>query len=113
MLLFNCRALLATAALISVFAAEPEGRRDQSDSKLGTFVVVGDSLSAGFQNFSLNDTGQPHGFAAVVASQAGASLPLPLFSYPGTVSSKTPGAGSLESRPYPVVRWSSLICRAA
>jgi lysophospholipase L1-like esterase len=83
MLLFNCRFFLATAILIPLFAAEPDGRRDQDDFKLGTFVVVGDSLSAGFQNFSLNDTGQPHGFAAVVASQAGASLPLPLFSYPG------------------------------
>ena len=83
MLLFKCRVLLATAALMPLFAAEPEGRRDQGDSKLGTFVVVGDSLSAGFQNFSLNATGQPQGFAAVVASQADANLPLPLLSYPG------------------------------
>lgn len=83
MLVFNRRFILATAVLVPLLAAAPEHRRDQEDSKLGTFVVVGDSLSAGFQNFSLNDTGQPHGFAAVVASQAGASLPLPLFSYPG------------------------------
>ena len=83
MLLFNRRFILATVVLVPLFAAAPDGRRDQDDSKLGTFVVVGDSLSAGFQNFSLNDTGQPHGFAAVVASQAGANLSLPLFSYPG------------------------------
>jgi lysophospholipase L1-like esterase len=80
---FNRRFILATAVLAPLLSAAPEDRRDQDGSKLGTFVVVGDSLSAGFQNFSLNDTGQPHGFAAVTAGQAGASLPLPLFSYPG------------------------------
>ena len=65
------------SALLPLHAAEPNG------NALGTVVVVGDSLSAGFQNFSLNATGQPHGFAAVVASQAAVNLPLPLISYPG------------------------------
>ncbi|HEY3839976.1 MAG TPA: SGNH/GDSL hydrolase family protein [Bryobacteraceae bacterium] len=50
-------------------------------------VVVGDSLSAGFQNFSLFDqgtfAGQRNGFAALVAQQAGANVTLPLISYPG------------------------------
>lgn len=46
-------------------------------------VVVGDSLSAGFQNFSLLDTQQPHGYASLVAQQAGTSLTLPLVPYPG------------------------------
>ena len=55
-------------------------------------VVVGDSLSAGFQNFSLYDSdsapgipvgGQKHSYAALVAQQAGATLNLPLISYPG------------------------------
>jgi len=55
-------------------------------------VVVGDSLSAGYQNFSLFDSdsltavppgGQKHGYAALVARQAGAGLALPLISFPG------------------------------
>src|SRR5678815_2678051 len=57
----------------------------------GPLVVVGDSLSAGFQNFSLYDSdsapgvpagGQKHGYAALIAQQAGATLNLPLISYP-------------------------------
>src|SRR6266852_5391250 len=59
---------------------------------LGRLVVVGDSLSAGFQNFSLYDSdsapgipagGQKHGYAALVAQQSGANLNLPLISFPG------------------------------
>lgn len=46
-------------------------------------VVVGDSLSAGFQNFSLLDLQQPHGYASLVAQQAGTTLTLPLVPYPG------------------------------
>src|SRR5438552_18144135 len=59
---------------------------------LGRLIVVGDSLSAGFQNFSLYDSdsapgipvgGQKHGYAALIAQQAGANLNLPLISFPG------------------------------
>lgn len=53
-------------------------------------VVVGDSLSAGFQNFSLFDNGplgpggQQHGYAALFAQQANAAnFTLPLISWPG------------------------------
>ncbi len=46
-------------------------------------VVVGDSLSAGVQNFSLLDTQQPNGYASVIARQAGWSLTLPLVPFPG------------------------------
>jgi lysophospholipase L1-like esterase len=45
--------------------------------------VVGDSLSAGFQNGSLLDSQQPHGYASLVAEQAGVNLPLPLIAAPG------------------------------
>lgn len=48
-----------------------------------TTVVVGDSLSAGFQNGSLLDTQQPNGWASLVAKQAGAPLPLALIAPPG------------------------------
>ncbi len=47
------------------------------------FVVVGDSLSAGVQNFSLLGTQQPNGYASVIARQAGWPLTLPLVPYPG------------------------------
>ena len=48
-----------------------------------TTVVVGDSLSAGFQNGSLLDSQQPHGWASLVATQANFSLTLPLIAPPG------------------------------
>ena len=46
-------------------------------------VVVGDSLSAGFQNGSLLDTQQPNGWASLVAAQAKVPLALPLIAPPG------------------------------
>ncbi len=55
-------------------------------------VVVGDSLSAGFQNFSLYDSssvqgaplgGQTRGYPALIAQQAGVALTLPRISFPG------------------------------
>lgn len=48
-----------------------------------TTVVIGDSLSAGFQNGSLLDSQQPHGWASLVATQASFSLTLPLIAPPG------------------------------
>jgi lysophospholipase L1-like esterase len=69
-----------------------DNNEDNRGAKLGRLVVVGDSLSAGFQNFSLFDSdslpgapagGQKHGFAALIAQQAGVNLNLPLISLPG------------------------------
>jgi lysophospholipase L1-like esterase len=48
-----------------------------------TTVVIGDSLSAGFQNGSLLDSQQPNGWASLVAKQANFSLALPLIVSPG------------------------------
>lgn len=45
-------------------------------------VVIGDSLSAGFQNYSLLDSQQPNGWASLVGTQAGFSLTLPLIAPP-------------------------------
>jgi phospholipase/lecithinase/hemolysin len=47
------------------------------------FVVAGDSLSAGYQNAQLIESGQVHGYANVIAIQAGVSLNLPLLPHPG------------------------------
>jgi lysophospholipase L1-like esterase len=50
---------------------------------LSKVVFVGDSLTAGFQSDSLIATAQPHGWANVVAVQAGTPLLLPLIAPPG------------------------------
>ena len=46
-------------------------------------VVLGDSISAGFQNGSLLDRQQPNGWASLLAAQAGFPLTLPLMGAPG------------------------------
>lgn len=47
-------------------------------------VVLGDSLSAGYYNGSLNEYTQPKSYANIVSEQAaGHSLTLPLISFPG------------------------------
>lgn len=55
----------------------------QNKANLSRLVIVGDSLSAGFQNFSLLDSQQVHGYANLIAQQAGVALPLPLIAPPG------------------------------
>lgn len=55
----------------------------QKPADLSRLVVVGDSLSAGFQNGSLLDTQQVHGYANLIAQQAGTNLNLPLIAFPG------------------------------
>lgn len=68
-------------ALLAACIAAPCLAQKKAD--LSRLVVVGDSLSAGYQNGSLLDVQQAHGFASVVAAQAGAALPLPLIGAPG------------------------------
>lgn len=77
----NASRTICACALSATFvlAAPPQN----GHANLSTFVVVGDSLSAGVQNFSLLDTQQPHGYASLIATQANTPLPLPLVPYPG------------------------------
>jgi lysophospholipase L1-like esterase len=66
--------------------AEAQNSLDLGQHKkidLSRLVVVGDSLSAGFQSDSLLDTAQPHGWAALVAGHANVPLLLPLIGPPG------------------------------
>jgi lysophospholipase L1-like esterase len=72
--------LLSVLGAVAPAAAQPSNR----------LVVVGDSLSAGFQNFSLFTTvspeppgGELHGYTALVAQQMGATLTERLISFPG------------------------------
>jgi lysophospholipase L1-like esterase len=85
-------ALLLAALVLAVFGAfssaaqAQEARPDlfgHHPANLSKIVVVGDSLSAGFQSDSLLDTAQPHGWASLVAAQADEPLILPLIAPPG------------------------------
>jgi lysophospholipase L1-like esterase len=82
-------ALCVAAALAGLAGCELyntlTGTGDTSSSTPGfaTTVVIGDSLSAGFQNGSLLDSQQPNGWASLVAKQANFSLALPLIASPG------------------------------
>jgi hypothetical protein len=73
----------AGCLLLIVLVALALPARAQKRANLERFVVVGDSLSAGFQNDSLLDSQQVHGFANLIAQQAQTNLPLPLISFPG------------------------------
>jgi hypothetical protein len=56
----------------------------QKRASLERLVVVGDSLSAGFQSGSLLDRQQIHGYANLISQQARTNVPLlPLISFPG------------------------------
>jgi hypothetical protein len=101
--LFGHSALLVASvflAIVPAWARQAEAAQQQAD--LSNLVVIGDSLSAGFQNFSLYDSdsavppappgGQKHGFAALIAQQANVSLDLPLIQYPGIPPLANPGS---------------------
>jgi lysophospholipase L1-like esterase len=83
---------LALASVVALLST-PVWAAGNGKFNVTRLVVVGDSLSAGFQNFSLNETGQLNGYTALVAKQAGLAVngsqigpttfALPLISYPG------------------------------
>ncbi len=74
-------ALLPMLAMLVAAPAVAQNAVHRAD--LSRMVVVGDSLSAGFQNGSLLDSQQPHGYAKLIAKQAGTPLVLPLIGPPG------------------------------
>lgn len=65
---------------------------------LSKLVILGDSLSAGVQNFALLDSQQPNGYGSVIARQANVPLVLPLVPPPGA-----PNALQLTSLNPPVI----------
>ena len=69
--------ILIPVLIVSLFAGAAEG------IDLSRLVVIGDSLSAGFQNGSLVGFQQRHGYASLLAEQIGVDLPLPLIVAPG------------------------------
>ncbi len=61
-------------------------RTNAQAANAGNFTSVyflGDSLTAGYQSGSLIDTSQPHGWAPLLAAQAGFPIALPLIAPPG------------------------------
>ncbi|HEX4807649.1 MAG TPA: hypothetical protein VH325_01890 [Bryobacteraceae bacterium] len=78
-ILWVTRACALSATL--AFAGPKPEKKDAAD--LSRLVVMGDSLSAGVQNFSLLYSTQPNGYASLIAAQAKTPLPLPLVPYPG------------------------------
>ncbi len=77
--------LLVSCSLLCAISQAQSPRSDRNNASPGPprLVVVGDSISAGLQNFSLLDTQQPNGYASVIARQAGWPLTLPLVPFPG------------------------------
>ena len=68
------------------------------------FVVAGDSLTAGYQNSQLIFSGQIHGYANVIASQAGVGLNLPLLPAPGFPQIAIVGGHAVVTGYQPVAR---------
>ena len=71
---------LRALALVLICAGASSGQRKADLSRL---IVVGDSLSASYQNGSLLATQQFHGYASLIANQKNAGLVLPLIAPPG------------------------------
>ena len=88
-------ALLSTAALILASGCSSTPRNPpncgmpcnspaaKNAGNFTTTVFLGDSLTAGYQSGSLLDTQQVHGWAPLVAQQAGFQIVLPLIAAPG------------------------------
>lgn len=86
---YRRRTVLVSAALAVLVAAllgcgsSGSNKNTSATPGFNTTVVIGDSLSAGFQNGSLLDSQQPNGWASLLAKQAGFKLVLPLIAPPG------------------------------
>jgi hypothetical protein len=92
-----CRAICACAFLSTTVAA------GDKPADLSRFVVMGDSLSAGVQNFSLLYSQQPNGYGSLIAEQANTPLPLPLVPYPGAPNVLQLVSGGPPPGPPPVI----------
>src|SRR5437764_13628509 len=90
---------MARIGIVALLASMASVSYAQKQVDLSRLVVVGDSLSAGFQNGSLLDSQQPHGYASLVAKQARVDLPLPLIAAPGIPNVLT----LLSAGPPPVI----------
>lgn len=74
---------LVLSLVVPVFGQQGQDANERRRADLSRLVVIGDSLSAGFQNNSLLDSQQQNGYANLVARRAGVELTQPLILYPG------------------------------
>ena len=84
--------MLALAACASNSPSTSASLTAQQAANAGNFATtyfLGDSLTAGYQSGSLIDTSQVHGWAPLVAQQAGFSIALPLIAPPGAPNQLT------------------------
>ncbi|MBB5327360.1 SGNH/GDSL hydrolase family protein [Tunturiibacter gelidoferens] len=63
--------------------ASLQAQQAKNAGNFSNTIFLGDSLTAGFQSGSLLDTTQVHGWAPVLAAQAGFNIIQPLIAYPG------------------------------
>src|SRR3984885_7818230 len=84
---FLAAAIGLSLAGCSTAASNPLAAVQAAQAKnVGNFsntIFLGDSLTAGYQSGSLLDTAQVHGWANLVATQAGFNIALPLIAPPG------------------------------
>ena len=59
------------------------GSPSENAGNFSNVVFLGDSLTAGYQNGSLLDSQQPHGYAKLIATQANFNIEQPLIAPPG------------------------------
>ena len=78
-----CFFSVSTSLAQSIEKEVRQPKNQTQNARLGFLAVVGDSLSAGFQNGSLLDRQQRNGYAALVARQARTPLVQPLIAAPG------------------------------
>lgn len=103
--------LISLTILLLLFTVPLGGQ--QSPLSFVNTVAIGDSLTAGFQNGSLNEKGQVNSYAYWIARQVGTYLFLPLISSPGIPAElelKSPGpppvierAAGLGTRVFPLI----------
>ena len=79
----KCVRLGGFVLLSGIFLATGQAADPLTKTSFRNFVAVGDSLVAGFENFSLVAPQQVHSFAYLLAQQAGADMTLPLVPCPG------------------------------
>ena len=77
----RCTAVLVVVG--ALFLSPDREILSANRTPLSPFLVLGDSIPAGFQNFSLLDVQQQNSAAALIAAQARIALDLPLVPYPG------------------------------
>ncbi len=93
------RTFCVTPLLAVLAALLPAAGAAAQPADLSRLVVVGDSLSAGYQNSCLFADQQVNGYASLIARRAGTSLPLPLIGAPGM----PPCLALVDPGPPPVV----------